>query len=332
MRMDNFYAVGIDHKKVDMGGRESFIKKNPTEIFDELLENEKIKGYVNLSTCLRIEYYIHVEEGFTEDEIVGLFPSQEELFVKQGEDALHYLFRVICGFESVIKGEDQILAQVKKAHYDAVEVGTTSKVLNVIFNKAIEVGKKFRNESQIAHNALSLEAISLKFIKNNVENLENKNILILGVGDLSQGILYLLKKCKAKNIVVTNRSHHKALVLKDSYDVDVITFDQKVEMAINSDVIVSATSAPHFVLKSEDLMDRLDDGRKRFFLDLAVPRDIDEKLGELPNVDIYNLDHIWETYEKNVTKRENRLKEYSHLITEQIENVKKWFEYRERIA
>jgi glutamyl-tRNA reductase len=332
MRMDNFYVVGIDHKKVDMGGRESFIKRNPTEIFDELLKNKKIKGYVNLSTCLRIEYYLHVEEGFSADEIEGLFPSQEELFVKRGENALYYLFRVICGFESVIKGEDQILAQVKKSHCEAVEEETTSKILNVIFNKAIEVGKKFRNESQIAHNALSLEAISLKFIKNSVENLENKKVLILGVGDLSQGILYLLKKSNVKNIVVTNRSHHKALVLKDSYDVDVITFDQKVESAIDSDVVISATSAPHFVLKSEELMERLNDGRKRFFLDLAVPRDIDEKLGELTNIDLYNLDHIWETYEKNVTKRENRLKEYSHLITEQIENVKKWFEYRGRIA
>jgi glutamyl-tRNA reductase len=332
MRMDNFYVVGIDHKKVDMGGRESFIQKNPTEIFDELLKNNKIKGYVNLSTCLRIEYYIHVEEGFTEDEIVGLFPSQEELFVKRGEDALHYLFRVICGFESVIKGEDQILAQVKKAHSESVDNKTTSKVLNVIFNKATEVGKKFRNESKICHNALSLEAISLKFIKNSVKDLENKKVLILGVGDLSQGILYLLKKSNVNNIVVTNRSHHKALMLKDSYDVEVITFDEKLEAAVESDVIISATSAPHFVLKSEDMMERLDDGRKRFLLDLAVPRDIDEKLGELSNIDLYNLDHIWETYEKNITKRENRLKEYSHLITEQIENVKKWFEYRERIA
>ncbi len=332
MRLDNFYVIGIDHKKVDMGGRESFIKQNPTEIFDELLKNKKIKGYVNLSTCLRIEYYLHVEKGFSEDEINDIFPSQKGLFVKHGENALYYLFRVICGFESVIKGEDQILAQVKKAHVESVEKNITSKVLNVVFNKAIEVGKRFRNESRICHNALSLEAISMKFIKNSVENLENKKVLILGVGDLSQGILYLLKKSNVNNIVVTNRSHHKALMLKDSYDVDVIAFDEKLEVAIESDVIISATSAPHYVLKSEDLMDKLNDGRNRFILDLAVPRDIDEKLGELSNIDLYNLDHIWETYEKNVTKRENRLKEYSHLITEQIENVKKWFEYRERIA
>lgn len=331
MYFKKFVAFGINHKSLSLEEREHFVKNRPEDIVEKLYTEGKILGYVNLSTCLRIEYYAELEEGFKEEELkkeLGI----DSIFIKNGHEAVNYLFRVTCGFESVIKGEDQILAQVKKAYSTSLESARSNSRLNVIFNKAIELGKKFRNKSQICHNALSLEAISLKFIKNRIKNLKDKKILILGVGDLARDIMELLRKEEYKTLTVTNRSYHKALEWKETYNANVIEFDKKLEEVAKSDIIISATSAPHIIIKAEDIIPLLDKDKRYIFLDLAVPRDIDEKLEKLENIDLYNLDDVWSVYYENLENREHLLHEYEYLLTEQMINLKKWFEYKERVA
>ena len=208
-----------------------------------------------------------------------------------------------------------------------MENNTSSKILNIVFNKAIELGKKFRTESKVCHNALSLEAISLKFIKESIGFLSDKKVLILGVGDLAQAILYLLVKENVKNITITNRSHHKALEVQSLFDVDVISFECKNTAAVESDVIISATSAPHLVLKSEEIVPYLHNDKKYTFLDLAVPRDIEETIGSPKNVSLFNLDDIWNVDNKNLETRDSLMNSYSYLVDKQIINLKKWFQY-----
>ena len=157
------------------------MRTRPKYIIEKLYKEKKINAYINLSTCLRTEFYIELNSNTSIDEIKKLFSV--EMLVKTGIEAIEYLFKVSCGFYSVIKGEDQILAQVKSSHSEALENEHSSKFLNIIFNKAIELGKKFRTKSMIAHNALSLEAKSLKIIKNKFPNIEDKNIFILGIGE-----------------------------------------------------------------------------------------------------------------------------------------------------
>lgn len=329
MYFKKFIVFGINHKSLTLEEREHFIKNTPENIIEKLYNEGKILGYINLSTCLRVEYYLELKEDFSEDELkkeLGI----ENIFIKNGHDAVNYLFRVTCGFESVIKGEDQILAQVKKAYATSFENGRSNSRLNVIFNKAIELGKKFRNKSQICHNALSLEAISLKFIKNRIKDLKDKKILILGVGDLAKDIMGLLRKEEYKTLTITNRSYHKALELKETYNAEVIEFDKKLEEVSKSDVIISATSAPHTIIKEEEISPLLDMNRRYIFLDLAVPRDIDEKLESYPNIDLYNLDDVWGVYYENLENREHLLHEYEYMLNEQMTNLKKWFDYKRR--
>lgn len=326
MKLKKFYALGIDHKKLNMTEREEFLKTKPEKIIQQLLEDKVIEGYVTLSTCLRVEFYFYGE--IPEDLIVKSFQNQRGLFILEDEQALEYLFRVVCGFESVIKGEDQILAQIKKAHTLALDGKKSNPVLNVIFNKAIEIGKKFRTVSKINHNALSLEAISLKFIKKTITDLRSKKVFILGTGDLSKAILYLLQKEGVEDITITNRSSHKAYAIQETHGVDVVRFEDKNESIIASEVIISATSAPHYILKYDELKDQL--SGKKVFLDLAVPRDIEEEIGKIEGMSLFNLDDIWNIYEENVSNRDSKLIEYSYLIEEQIKIVKKWFYYKNK--
>ncbi|MGL4999057.1 MAG: glutamyl-tRNA reductase [Cetobacterium sp.] len=331
MYFKNFIVFGITHKNLSLCQRENFIQNNPTSMVEKLFEERKIAGYVNLSTCLRVEYYLDLDKKYSIEEFkkdMGL----ENIFIKQGHDAVNYLFRVTCGFESVIKGEDQILAQIKKAQLTSMENKISSSNMNVIFNKAIELGKKFRNKSKICHNALSLEAISLKFIKNRVPDLKNKRILILGMGDLARDIMELLTKEEYDTLTITNRSYHKALEFSNIYNADVISFENKLEEAAKSDIIISATSAPHAIIKEDEISSMLNPEKEYVFLDLAVPRDIEQSLNNFKNINLYNIDDVWGVYYENLENRENILTKYEYMINEQMINLKKWFEYKEGIA
>ena len=250
------------------------------------------------------------------------------MIVKKGIEAIEYLFKVSCGFYSVIKGEDQILAQVKSAYSEALENEHSSKFLNIIFNKAVELGKKFRTKSMIAHNALSLEAISLKFIKSKFPNIENKNIFIIGIGELAQDILTLLTKEQLKNIYIANRTYHKAEQIKKKFDiVNIIDYKEKYDEMIKADVIISATSAPHIVVEYDKFVPQMKENKDYLFIDLAVPRDVDERLANFKNIEIYNLDDIWEVYHLNSMNRDKLLEDYSYLIDEQMEKLIKTLNY-----
>ena len=150
--LGNIIVIGTSHENLSLLEREEFMRTRPKYIIERLYSEKSINAYINLSTCLRTEFYIELNSNVDINEIKNLFSV--DMVVKSGIEAINYLFKVSCGFYSVIKGEDQILAQVKGAHAEALENEHSSKFLNIIFNKAIELGKKFRTKSMIAHNAL----------------------------------------------------------------------------------------------------------------------------------------------------------------------------------
>ena len=324
--LEKIIVIGISHENLSLLEREEFMRTRPKYIIERLYSEKSINAYINLSTCLRTEFYIELNSNVDINEIKNLFSV--DMVVKSGIEAIDYLFKVSCGFYSVIKGEDQILAQVKGAHAEALENEHSSKFLNIIFNKAIELGKKFRTKSMIAHNALSLEAISLKFIKSKFHTIEDKNIFILGIGELAQDILTLLTKEDLKNIYITNRTYHKAEQIKKKFDiVNIVDYKEKYKEMIEADVIISTTSAPHIVVEYDKFIPKMKEDKDYLFIDLAVPRDVDERLADFKNIEICNLDDIWEVYNQNSINRDKLLEDYSYLISEQMEKLIKSLNY-----
>ncbi|MCI5725673.1 MAG: glutamyl-tRNA reductase [Fusobacterium gastrosuis] len=321
LNLEKFLVIGVSHEHLSLEEREVFMKTRPKNIIENLFKENRIKSYINLSTCLRIEFYLELNEDIRITEIEKLF-NIKNIYVKKSMEAVDYLFKLSCGFYSVIKGEDQILAQVKVAHSEALENNHSSKLVNIVFNKAIELGKKFRTVSNIAHNALSLEAISLRFIKSKFDDIKNKNIFILGIGDLSQDILKILVKEELKNIYITNRTYHTAEQIKDKFpSINLVDYKEKYKGLVKADIIISATSAPHYVVEYEKFVTDMDRNKEYLFLDLAVPRDVDERLIEHKNINICNLDDIWKVYNENTCNRDKLLEEYSYLIAEQKEKL-----------
>ena len=324
--LDKIVVIGVSHENLSLLEREKFMRTRPKYIIEKLYKEKEINAYINLSTCLRTEFYIELNSNISIDEIKKLFSV--EMLVKTGIEAIEYLFKVSCGFYSVIKGEDQILAQVKSSHSEALENEHSSKFLNIIFNKAIELGKKFRTKSMIAHNALSLEAISLKFIKNKFPNIEDKNIFILGIGELAQDILTLLSKEQLKNIYITNRTYHKAEQIKKQFEmINIVDYKEKYNEMFEADVIISATSAPHIVVEYDKFVPKMREDKDYLFIDLAVPRDVDERLANFKNIEICNLDDIWKVYNEHSMNRDKLLEDYSYLIDEQMKKLIKSLDY-----
>lgn len=301
--------------------RENFVRSKYKEILEEYLQKGLIKGYITTETCLRVEMYLEITEKLDIEELRSRFNAKSTLECR-GKEAIKYLFEVICGLDSVIKGEDQVLAQIKKSYLAHLENKKTSSFLNIIFNSAIEVGKKFRAESKITEKNLSLDSISVKFIKNKFGELDGKRIFVIGVGDLSQSILAILHKYDNCNLIMTNRSNRKSIELKKVFNnVETAEFKEKYDVVEKSDIVISATSAPHLILEKDKMGKILSDGKKRFFLDLAVPRDIETSIGEASNTMLYHLDDIWEEYNKNVKKRDKVVDEFYYIIDEQYKET-----------
>lgn len=328
----NFYILSFSYKNLSLEEREKFVKEGYRHILGEYLEKRVIKGYVAVETCLRIELYLDVSREFEIERLKRDF-RVEKMKDYEGTEAVHYLLRVICGLDSIIKGEDQILVQLKKAYFEALDKETTSSFLNIIFNQAIETGKRFRAESRINEKNISLDSIAVKFIKTKFESLEDKKVFVIGVGDLSQSILALLHKMNNCHLTMTNRSLKKSIELQKVFpDVQTVEFSEKYNIIKNMDIVISATSAPHLIIEKAKIEDILNDGKKRFFLDLAVPRDIEISIGEFENVSLYHLEDIWDEYNKNVEKRDEIVEKYFYIIEEQLKKIAEKLEKRRKYA
>ena len=326
----NFYILSFSYKNLSLEDREKFVKEGYRHILGEYLEKRVINGYVAVETCLRIELYLDVSGEFEIERLKRDF-RVEKMKDYEGTEAVHYLLRVICGLDSIIKGEDQILVQLKKDYFEALDKGTTSSFLNIIFNQAIETGKRFRAESRINEKNISLDSIAVKFIKTKFESLEDKKVFVIGVGDLSQSILALLHKMNNCHLTMTNRSLKKSIELQKVFpDVQTAEFSEKYNIIKNMDIVISATSAPHLIIEKAKIEDILNDGKKRFFLDLAVPRDIEISIGEFENVSLYHLEDIWDEYNKNVEKRDEIVEKYFYIIEEQLKKIAEKLEKRRK--
>lgn len=340
MDLNRFLILGITYEKFNLQERERFIQNSPQKILDTLYNEKKIKGYVFLPTCLRAEMYIELNNHTDQEEIYNRFEGVELSINKIGREAVYYFFQLVCGFHSIIKGEDQILSQIKMAFLDSQEFKHTSRVINIVFNKGIALGKEFRNLSQISTNGLSIEGLSVIFLEKTIgESLIDKNILVLGVGELAKSILRILKKIGCKNLAITNRTTHKAKEMTEKFGCKMVSFENKYSEIAKSDIIIAATSAPHFIIKEKELQESLMENKEYVFLDLAVPRDIEpsitsvKKDNENSNFEIklFNLDNILKLYNRNKQNRELLVNEYLYLLDNKFEELKKSLNFKDNI-
>ncbi len=277
------------------------IKIGPEELIDSreqfLIDVEKRRyGYgVLLSTCNRVEWY-HGQ---------GEVPSE----------IARHLFRVVSGLESSIIGETAIVNQVKTAYEDASRQIGLNKSLHKLFQTALFVGKKVRTKTGISNGAMSHSQVVVDILLQKQVKLDGLVITIVGVNKMNEKIIRFLTDKGASAIFIGNRTYEKAAALAARYDSKALKFEHLGETLQKTDVLISATSAPHFVIKKENFPSN----KSMLIFDLAVPRDVDPDVTNLGSVDYYNIETIEREVRKNVEIREERVFHAEDIINRELE-------------
>ena len=333
----SFAVIGVNHKNCPAHVRErvTFTHSKVIEGLNQL-KAQGIKEVIILSTCNRSEIYIEddqIEEAtmkvvdFYEayfKQSAGERSLKPYLFIYKDEEAIRHLFRVAVGLDSIVLGEDQILGQVKKAHSDANEQKASGKVTNKIFREAVSLAKKVKSEIKISEHPLSISHIAIKFLKEKQGTLRGKKALIIGLGQMSElTIKYLLEEA-LETIYVTNRTHKKALEMKKAYEgITPVAYEKRYEILKEVDFVISTTASPHTILTYEEmpkLTKRVD------IMDIAMPRDVDERISDLEHAYVYHVDHLKRISEENSAIREVLSAKAQDKIDEAVAKLLKWLD------
>lgn len=318
--MKSLICVGLNHKTAPVEVREKYAIA-PSRLGEaalELLETVKVEEAVVLSTCNRTEMYV---KGCEDHKILleNLLGGAEHCYSAVGKEAAVHLSRVASGLDSMVLGETEIFGQIKDAYHVALHAGATGGTLNKIFQKTFSVGKKIRTETSIQEGATSVGSVAVDLAEKIFGHLKDSEVMILGAGEMSRITAQSLQSRGAKSIFVANRSYDRALELANAMGAQAVKFDDWQKVLEKVDVVISSTGAPHAIVKSEDVeaVRRKRKFRPLFFIDIAVPRDIDSSVGEIEEVYLYDIDTIEQIANEARTRRAAQISKCEEMIREE---------------
>jgi len=332
--INRIYSIGIDHNTADLNlrGRFTMTRKFLGEFYAEAIALGKIQGIIGLMTCNRNEFYLYGEKEcpkmFMEllrGKLDLTEQDMEHIFILEEKASLERLFRVAGGFESVIAGEDQILGQVKTAMEEAIALKSSCGVLNKLFNEAICCAKEIKSSTGLSENKLSVASIGISLLES--AGLNEKTALLIGFGDMSKLAASYLAEKGVQRIIVAARSRESVESFECAAILEWISYDTRYEALNKVDIIVSATGAPHIVFEEEAFMRNREamDIKSLSILDMAVPRDIDQKIGKLPGVTLFDMDDFKRISDENLEFRRKALKEQEFRVREHIRIFEDWY-------
>jgi glutamyl-tRNA reductase len=277
---------------------------------------------VLISTCNRVEIYgvspwIHGRVHRLFQELTSTdFDFTPHLYIKEGAEAAQHLFAVASGLDSMVLGETQITGQVKNAYQAAKDAGLTGKLMNRLFQTAMQVAKEIRTNTAIGRGATSVGSVAVELTEKVFDrDLSEKTVMILGAGKMGEDCVKHLTKRGAKTVLVSNRSFERAEKLAQEFGGSAVRLQDASAAMVQADILVSSTGSPDIVLRREDVAAILPARKNRplVLVDIAVPRDIDPAVAELPNVFLYDIDDLEAVVRENTKNREQELS-FCHAI------------------
>lgn len=328
----NIAVIGISHKQasVEMRDTVAFTQSKKMEVMNFLLSGACVEEVVILSTCNRSEiYFVASNLSDSMHQVITFYlqyfqvPHLEPyVFTKTNEEAIEYLLMVTSGLDSMILGEDQILGQVKEDHELAIKMGASKKFLNKIFRDAITFAKKMKTEHKISENPLSISSVAVKLLQDVCKNFSSAKMLIIGSGTIGQLCLKYLKDAGVKQLYMCNRTLCTLQEQVEEMDfVTVIPYEARYDYMEQLDVVICATSSPHVILKLEQMPKFT---KETIFMDLAMPIDIDRRIGSLDYARLYDIDDCNNIKEQNLQTRLTLSKKMAHQLPENVKEIAQW--------
>jgi glutamyl-tRNA reductase len=341
--MTEIVAVGINHKTAPVELREklSFTDSQLARSLACCKECPDIDEAVILTTCNRTEIYATGRDSASclerlmamLEEIKGIktVDVRPNLYIFKQETAVDHLFKVAAGLDSMILGETQILGQVKDACAKANAAGCVNSVFHALFRQAVTSAKRVQTETAINQNAASVSYAAVELAKKIFRRLDDRTVLIIGAGKMSELTLRHLYDQGVKRVVVVNRTKSRADKLAACFGGLSEDYEKRHEWLVKADIVISSTGAPHFVLGREEIASvmRARRGKPIFLIDIAVPRDIDPDVNNLENVYLYDIDDLQAVVSANLKEREQEAVKAQAILNEEIDAFQAWFKTRE---
>ena len=325
-------VIGLNHRTAPVEVRERFWmgESRRYEALQHLVRAEGIEEVVVLSTCNRTEFILWAGDAAGAVRSVrdllernyGLQAREWESFYRRaGDDALVHVFRVASSLDSMVVGEPEITGQVKSAWAKAQQAGTTGRFLDALFQKALNIAKRVRNETPIGSAAVSVPYAAVKLARQIFGRLEGRKVLILGTGKMGELSARYLLDNGATPVWVASRTYEHALRLAEKLGGAAVPFERRWEHLADADIVISSTGCPHAILTREDAerIHRERAGRVVFLIDIAVPRDIDPAVREVPGVFLYDIDDLERVVAQNLSERQAAAVEAEQIVAREAQ-------------
>jgi glutamyl-tRNA reductase len=324
-------CLGLNHRTAPVEVRERFAVGTAKlgEAASGLTALADVSEAVVVSTCNRTEFYLaapNAREALERLEIrlaerENLDSSVHDHFYRlEKNEAARHLCQVVSGLDSMVLGETEIFGQVKQSYKAAHAEGATGGILNRLFQKAFSVGKKVRTETSIQEGSTSIGNVAVDLAEKIFGHLKDSEVMILGAGEMSRITAQSLVSRGARSIFVTNRSYDRAVELANDMGGSAVKFDEWQSVLERVDVVISSTGAPHSIIHRSDVekVRRARKFRPLFFIDIAVPRDIDPAVGEIEEVYLYDIDTLEQLAEEARTRRQRQIEDCERIIDSEL--------------
>lgn len=339
--------ISISHKIAPLHVREmfAFTQEQQDNMMKKMTEHLEVSECVVLSTCNRTEMYVYSEsesKGYVfnlmEDVLLQEAGASEEedignyLLFFHGKKAIHHLFQVAAGLDSMVIGEDQILGQVKTAHKQARIAGTTGVYLNTFFRMAVTGAKKVKTDTDLSRTSVSTATLAIKVAEEQLGCLKDKKVMIIGAtGKIGGIVLMNLQSLEKVEIYVTTRSNKIISTKHGKNDYRMIEYEERYNYMDSMDVIISATSSPHYTLTYSKMKKCLETEKPRVFVDLAVPMDIESRIASLSNTVYYNIDDFTRIAKENNQKKLEEAKAATGILDEYELQFEQWMVFQKSL-
>lgn len=330
--------MGVNHKNTPVEIREQIaVSGGYEEPLAALKQVTGLREYYLLSTCNRVELLLVADpRSAVEDAIItflfGDRISRKEanryLYLLYGREAVHHLFTVAASLDSMVVGEAQILGQLKEAYRHAAHFGCTGPLLNKLLHKSFSVAKRVRTETAIGSSAVSISYAAVQLAKKIFGNLKDKKVLLIGAGEMAELAAEHLVGQGVDEVIVANRTLARAVDLAKRFRGKAVSMGELTAQLEHVDIIISSTGATDIILYKDEvkMVMRARMNRPLFFIDIAVPRDLDPRLIEIDNVYLYDIDDLCNVVEINKSERDKEAVKAGRIVDEETLKFQHWYQ------
>ncbi|MEA2428237.1 MAG: glutamyl-tRNA reductase [Thermoleophilaceae bacterium] len=331
-------AIGVSHKTAPVAVRERLAlpEGRSASVLREIVRHDQIHEAVAISTCNRTEMYLVAGDAVEAESAAlssmarhaSIRPTElvSAIYSLRDDDAVRHLFEVVAGLDSMIVGEAEVQGQVKRAYELALVEGVTGPLSNRLFRDALAAGKRARTETGISRSQTSVSSVAVELGRTILGDLEKRSVLVIGAGENGELAARAFHERGVKTVFVANRRYDRAIGLAQRFGGSAVRFDDMLPRLIDTDIVVSSTASPHQIIGRDELADVMEQrqGRPMLVIDIAVPRDIDPVVRDLPGVTLYDMDDLQREVTRNLGSRESEARRARGIVAEEVDRFAEW--------